>query len=52
MALKEIGAWRIITLDDYESIIKTLNTLKLKKEQVLKIDRDEETGKITMIYFW
>lgn len=48
----EVGNWRKLTFENYDELIQTLNTLKLKKNDILKIDRDEKTGKITVIYFY
>ncbi|WP_252249117.1 hypothetical protein [Clostridium sp. VAP23] len=43
--------WKILVLDDYKNVVMVLNTLKLKKENILTLDKDKESGKITVIYY-
>lgn len=47
----EMGNWRKLIFENYDELIVSLNILKLKKDDILKIDREEKTGKITVIYF-
>lgn len=44
--------WKKLIFENYDEVVNALNALKLKKDDILKIDRDEKTGKITIIYFY
>ena len=44
--------WKKLIFENYDEVVNALNTLKLKKDDILKIDRDEKTGKIKIIYFY
>lgn len=44
--------WNILKFESYEEVVDTINCLKLKKEEILTIDKDVNTGKITIVYYY